>query len=437
MTASLWYYRLGNGERGPVAIDELRFLHQSGSISDSTDVRESSSAEWRSFRQAGISRKSGKAVSPTVQRFAPAAEFRNTQAEKPAEQSIQTGGASRSAAPMLPASRTVPDLSKRNAIAGICLGLFFLILMVFLFWPDEVIAPGMAESGAGAGAGTEGADQSPLTPPAAPESENSNTSVSSELTEADGADSDQAVEPVEMNSSVEGSSEAELITATTGAGSADAESSTSDAAPEEMLKNDAPLGIDEDSASANAPGLAVGDDSGDSRFSISAPGETTFFGIRGAGRRFTYVVDCSGSMQGEPLSRAMKELTASIEKLPSHVEFQIIFFDDLVYVYPATGYLKASAASRRSATSFISGVVGGGGTNVKLGIQQAFSDRKKPDTVFLLTDGSFESDTAGFIKSLNKEQKVRINTVAFVTNSGELLLKAIADENRGDYRFVP
>lgn len=437
MTALLWYYRLGNSECGPVAIDELRFLHQSGAISDSSDVRESSSAEWRSFRQAGISRKSGKAVSPTVQRFAPAAEFRDTRAEKTDKQSIQTGNTSRPVAPTLPGNRTVADLSKRNAIAGICLGLFFLILMAFLFWPDEVIAPGMAEFGTGAGAGTEGTDQSPLNASTAPESENSHASVSSELNGADRADSEQAVDPVEMTSSVKGNSETESTGATTVTGTADTASSTSDAAPEEMLENAVPPGIDEESASANDSGLAVGDDNGDSRFSISAPGETTFFGIRGTGRRFTYVVDCSGSMQGEPLSRATKELIASIEKLPSHVEFQIIFFDDLVNVYPENGYLDASAATRRSATSFISGVVGGGGTNVKLGMQQAFSGQKKPDTVFLLTDGSFEGDTPGFIKSLNKGRKVRINTVAFVSNSGEVLLKSIAEENRGDYRFVP
>ena len=105
-------------------------------------------------------------------------------------------------------------------------------------------------------------------------------------------------------------------------------------------------------------------------------------------------------------------------------------------IFASEGFVIATDEAKERATSFILGIQNGGGTNVKLGMDKAFSERKKPDTVFLLTDGSFEQDTPEFIRILNKSRKVRINTVAFVSNTGEPLLKEIADKNRGDYRFV-
>jgi hypothetical protein len=176
---------------------------------------------------------------------------------------------------------------------------------------------------------------------------------------------------------------------------------------------------------------------GDERFAISAPGETTFFGLRGQGRRFSWVVDCSDSMQGPPLERARQELLNSLRKLPQGLEFQVIFFDDLPYSYPAGGFAEMDPTSLAEAAAFISGIQGGGGTNVMQAMRQVFSQRTRPDTAFLLTDGEFDPDAPDFIQSRNRGAKVRINTVAFVNRAGEPLLRRIASENRGDFRFVP
>jgi uncharacterized protein with von Willebrand factor type A (vWA) domain len=176
---------------------------------------------------------------------------------------------------------------------------------------------------------------------------------------------------------------------------------------------------------------------GDERFAISAPGETTFFGLRGEGRRFSWVVDCSGSMQGPPLERARQELLNSLQKLPEGMEFQVIFFDDLPYSFPSSGFAQMDAESLSAVEGFINGIQGGGGTNVMQGMQKIFSQRSRPDTAFLLTDGEFDPTTPEFIQNRNRGGKVRINTVAFVNRDGESLLRQIASENRGDFRFVP
>ncbi len=405
MSDSHWYYRLGEAECGPVAPDELRFLQKSGAITAATQIREEGSNHWRSLSESGLIRTVGKRSSRRSGKFSPAAQFQQATRLGPKTATVSQVEPASAATPQVPALPTASSTQhdqRRKVIAGVILGLLMLLLLVWLFWPQTTAAPGMASSGAGEGGADAGSDQS-----------------SSE------SSSDNATSPAATTADSTADSQA------TGQNEA-TDPSASDAATDGPNKAEATAVTD--------TALAVGDDD-ESRFSIAAPGETTFFGIRGGGRRFTYVVDCSGSMQGEPLRRAKEELILSISKLPSHVEFQIVFFDDLAYEFPGSGqgdeFLKASKEAKKQATDFINGISGGGGTNVKLGMQKPLSLKNKPDTVFLLTDGSFEPDTPASIKSQNPGKTVRINTVAFVDNAGESLLRTIANENRGDFRFVP
>jgi len=115
----------------------------------------------------------------------------------------------------------------------------------------------------------------------------------------------------------------------------------------------------------------------------------------------------------------------------------VIFFDDLPRSYPAVGFAEMDSQTLVAAESFISDIQGGGGTNVILAMRQVFSQSTRPDTTFLLTDGEFDPETPEFIQRRNSGGKVRINTVAFVNRAGEPLLRQIAHENRGDFRFVP
>ena len=64
--------------------------------------------------------------------------------------------------------------------------------------------------------------------------------------------------------------------------------------------------------------------------------------------------------------------------------------------------------------------------------------RMKPGAIFLMTDGEFEEGPVfGVINALNSDRSVSINTIAFHSKGGEVALKRIAAENRGDYRYVP
>ena len=425
MSSTQWFYRKGDTECGPVAVDELRFLVQSEKILRSTMVRSSDSARWLPLLETNVLTAVGTALKRPSGRSAPPARFQKksvTSTETEAAGANTSGANATSVPPVLPQHSQKSD-DRRKIAAGIGLGLLMLLLIWFV-WPQEDDPSGMAGTGSGSGSGDVGPEQAS----ADGSSENpagDGIADESSVTTAD-QDSQLATNAVTADSSSNDSSALDTAAdATSAAGAIDA-----------ATAEDEQMGIESDVVTEDESGLATGVDDA-SRFSVSAPGETTFFGIRGAGRRFAYVVDCSGSMQGEPLVRAKQELLESINKLPAHVEFRIVFFDDLAYQFPTSGeFSNADQDSREAAKNWVTGVNSGGGTNVKIGMSSVLSTGKKPDSVFLLTDGQFEDDTPQYVKSINRD-KARVNTIAFVTNLGEPLLRRIASDNRGDFRFVP
>jgi len=63
--------------------------------------------------------------------------------------------------------------------------------------------------------------------------------------------------------------------------------------------------------------------------------------------------------------------------------------------------------------------------------------RFQPDAIWLLSDGLFPPAAADLIRNENPNAHTQIHTIAFYDNQGEPLLRRIAEENRGRYRFVP
>lgn len=422
----MWFYKLSGKEFGPVSKDELKFLLQNETVPRDSLVREEESTQWQSASSAGLIVR--KATGPAKERksVAPAAPFAQDLRERPksriADESQQPSVPVETTGPKLPpALKSDSDRENRGPIiAAVVAGVVLLLLLLLLFY-NRTENQGMADSGDGSGAQQQGDAQSSGASDSQGESEAAaEAEASAPESEATSGTSTAASEATESAASSTSDTSAEQ----TGGG---------DAAE---VASDTPAGSETEMAADGDTGLAVGEGD-DSRFSIAAPGETSFFGLKGSGRRFTYIVDCSGSMAGAPLARATEELLKSLDRLPQHVEFQIIFFDDLAYTYPQSGFASISDDQKPQVESFVAGVTGGGGTNVKIALETAFRARTKPDTVFLLTDGQFDQDTPEFAQRLNNGRKSRINTVAFIDNVGEPLLKEIASKNRGDYRFVP
>jgi hypothetical protein len=164
-----------------------------------------------------------------------------------------------------------------------------------------------------------------------------------------------------------------------------------------------------------------------------------FFGTKGAGKSFVYVVDMSGSMYGDRFTRAKAELVKSINKLNAEQKFYVFFFNDRTFPLfeprPAKGMVPANKSNKERASRWIGLRRAESTTNPNYALQQALE--MKPEVIFLLTDGELDEPEAvrQMIRRYNKSNVV-IHTIAFENEEGGLTLKAIAEENNGVYRFV-
>lgn len=191
-----------------------------------------------------------------------------------------------------------------------------------------------------------------------------------------------------------------------------------------VVGNETPSSISGDSArDENGPSVAGG----------------SFFGLRADGKRFVYVVDCSGSMTGPPYQRATMELLSSIANLEKSQQFFIILFSTesypMFHPLPSQEFLYATDDALKQTKVWLKGFSQGqGGTNPEPALEQALA--MKPDAIFFLTDGAIPPTTPGTIRSSNG-RKTPVHAIGFVNRAGEDVLKQIADESRGQYKFVP
>lgn len=169
-------------------------------------------------------------------------------------------------------------------------------------------------------------------------------------------------------------------------------------------------------------------------------GGTSFFGVSAKGRRFAFIVDVSASMgEGGKLATCMRELSRSLESLPDYAEFYILLFSTNFIEPPMQkGWTRAKKSALRQTIRWLGQVEPNGGTQPRNAFLQAFSMSVRPDIVFFLTDGQVQDFTAEECLSHNERgKKVVINTIAFGDPSSQDLLKQIARESGGLYRFVP
>jgi hypothetical protein len=166
----------------------------------------------------------------------------------------------------------------------------------------------------------------------------------------------------------------------------------------------------------------------------SLGGSVSFLGAQAEGRYFCIIADCSGSMSEDdklPLLKA--EFRQTLDKLGGNKLVKIIFFNDAPVLY-AGGAWRNPQKDRANIDAFLAGITAAGGTEPFPALELALTATRKPDVIFLMSDGEF-SPIADQVLSLNKsEPQTQIETISFRGGSnGEL--KTIADQNRGSYKI--
>jgi len=169
-------------------------------------------------------------------------------------------------------------------------------------------------------------------------------------------------------------------------------------------------------------------------------GGTSFFGIGARGTRFAYIVDRSMSMSEDGrLEVAKRELGRSISTLPDYAYFQVIFYSSVLLVPDMQdGWLRARPSTVERFRQWLQMyVTPSGGTVPEPAFVMLLSLPVRPDVIFFMTDGEILNFTAEQVAAMNRRGKhVVINTIAFGDPASQDMLRQIAQDSGGVYRFV-
>jgi hypothetical protein len=161
-----------------------------------------------------------------------------------------------------------------------------------------------------------------------------------------------------------------------------------------------------------------------------------FFGAGGTdvASKIVYVVDRSGSMT-DSIDYVKFELRRAISELSDAKSFHIIFYSSGPPVeMPTRRLVDATEGNKQKAFAFIDGIIPHGQTDPSEALERAFSVR--PELIYLLTDGEFDRSIVDLVKRQNSGGNVTVHTIAFLYRTGEEVLKEIASQNNGKFKFV-
>jgi hypothetical protein len=170
---------------------------------------------------------------------------------------------------------------------------------------------------------------------------------------------------------------------------------------------------------------------------LSTQGAAEFFGVGGYGKSFVYVVDCSGSMREDgKFERAKYELLHSIEQLSEDQRYFIVFFSDDAYPMPSHELIQANEDNFARTRMWVNQFEPNGGTYPLAALQAAVSLR--PDAIFFLSDGRFDTAAITRLRALNSRRngRIAIHAIAFMNRENVGLMRAIAGDSGGEFRFV-
>jgi Mg-chelatase subunit ChlD len=162
--------------------------------------------------------------------------------------------------------------------------------------------------------------------------------------------------------------------------------------------------------------------------------------------RVVFCIDTSGSMGSEFVDRETNRRTSRLEyvkeelagifasKLTHRNQFSIVEFNSEAVIW-SKGLQQATAASLDAASKFVRNWYPTGGTNYPAALHTAFSV-PGVEAVYLLSDGEVwgDAELLSLVRRLSRNGEIQCNTTAFFApESGQQLLKAIADATNGSY----
>ena len=164
--------------------------------------------------------------------------------------------------------------------------------------------------------------------------------------------------------------------------------------------------------------------------------QVEFFKTPAAAKSVAFVVDCSGSMQGEKFQRAQAELARSVINLRRGQSFYVVFFNEgFVPMFGERSPAMEAALPdvKTRVIEWLNRVRSSGGTNPEPAL--TIAAKLEPDVIYLLTDGQFNSLRPRTLDSLTA-RRIIVHTIGFGADSDTANLQAIAARTGGIYRAV-
>ncbi|MBN2365479.1 MAG: VWA domain-containing protein [Calditrichaeota bacterium] len=161
-------------------------------------------------------------------------------------------------------------------------------------------------------------------------------------------------------------------------------------------------------------------------------------------RNIIFVVDVSGSMQGEKISQARNALRSCINSLHENDYFEIISFSSTIRSFKGN-LVRADRDSKENALYFIDNLSSAGGTNINAALKEALSlqtsGQDKTSDIIFVTDGlptEGETHIQAILNNVKKAegQNARIFSFGVGWDVNTYLLDKLSRENRGSVEYV-
>lgn len=163
---------------------------------------------------------------------------------------------------------------------------------------------------------------------------------------------------------------------------------------------------------------------------VEAPVEEN---VRAIARDAVFVVDISGSMQGEKLDAAKAALKGALHGLQRDDRFMLLAFDDRVERFRSE-FADYNDANVKSADSWIANLQSRGGTEMLAAIQESLAGETSPNrlrTVLFITDGQSNDESRLLPAVANRRGNAVFFTLGIDTAVNASLLKLLAKAGGG------
>jgi Ca-activated chloride channel family protein len=157
-----------------------------------------------------------------------------------------------------------------------------------------------------------------------------------------------------------------------------------------------------------------------------------------APRELVFVLDCSGSMSGEPIEAAKEVVRRALRGARPGDTFQILRFSDHASGM-ASAPLPVSPQNVDRALAYLGTLHGEGGTVMLEGIRAALltpADEKRLRIVAFLTDGYIGNETEILAEVRKALGQARLFSFGIGSSVNRYLLESLAEEGRGAAAFL-